>query len=123
GIRNMYRDLIRLRRNWYDNSRGLSGHQVNVHHVNDSDKVIAFHRWDRGGPRDDVVVLLNFANRSYPAYRIGLPRGGLWRVPFSGDLRGFSAAFTDQPSYDLLAMAGGTSAAKALGGGVRTGAL
>jgi 1,4-alpha-glucan branching enzyme len=64
GIRAFYRDLIRLRRNWYDSTRGLRGHEVNVHHVNDRNKVIAFHRWDRGGPRDDVVVVMNFANRS-----------------------------------------------------------
>ena len=28
-----------------------------MHHVNYQDKVIAFHRWDRGGARDDVVVI------------------------------------------------------------------
>jgi 1,4-alpha-glucan branching enzyme len=100
GIRALYRDLIRLRRNWFDTTRGLRGHQVNVHHVNDADKVIAFHRWDRGGPRDDVVVVLNLANRSYPSYRIGMPRGGLWRVRFNSDWRGYSDAFTDQVSFD-----------------------
>jgi 1,4-alpha-glucan branching enzyme len=121
GIRNLYRDLIRLRRNWYDNTRGLKGHQINVHHVNDSDKLVAFHRWDRGGPRDDVVVVLNFANRSYPAYRIGLPRTGLWRVRFNGDWRGYSTAFTDQPSYDLWAMPDGNNDAMPCGGDVSIG--
>jgi 1,4-alpha-glucan branching enzyme len=121
GIRDLYRDLIRLRRNWYDNTRGLKGHQVNVHHVNDGDKLVAFHRWDRGGPRDDVVVVLNFANRSYPAYRIGLPRAGLWRVRFNGDWRGYSTAFTDQPSYDLWAVPGGNSDAMPFGGDVSIG--
>jgi len=121
GIRNLYRDLIRLRRNWYDNTRGLKGHQINVHHVNDSDKLVAFHRWDRGGPRDDVVVVLNFANRSYPAYRIGLPRAGLWRVRFNGDWRGYSTVFTDQPSYDLWAMLGGDHDAMPFGGDVSIG--
>ena len=121
GIRNLYRDLIRLRRNWYDNTRGLKGHQINVHHVNDSNKRVACHRWDRGGPRDDVVVVLNFANRSYPAYRIGLPRGGLWRVRFNGDWRGYSTVFTDQPSYDLWAMLGGNNDAMPFGGDVSIG--
>jgi 1,4-alpha-glucan branching enzyme len=101
GIRGLYRDLIRLRRNWYDTTRGLSGHDVNVHHVNRADKVIAFHRWAGGGPRDDVVVLANFANRSYTDYRIGLPRGGRWRVRLNSDWRGYSPAFTGQASFDL----------------------
>ena len=107
GIRDLYRDLIHLRRNWFDTTRGLRGHQVNVHHENDADKVIAFHRWDRGGPRDDVVVLLNFARRAYDVYRVGLPRGGAWRVRFNSDSRHYSAVFTDHASVDCQAQPGG----------------
>jgi len=116
GIRMLYRDLIRLRRNWFDTTRGLKGHNVDVHHVNDRDKVIAFHRWDRGGPGDDVVVIANLANRAYEAYRVGLPRAGRWRVRFNGDWRGYSPAFgghasddvdaTENPSRDGMAVSG-----------------
>ena len=105
GIRLLYRDLIRLRRNWFDNTRGLRGQNVTVHHVNNQDKVIAWHRWDAGGPRDDVVVIANFANRSYDAYQLGLPRAGTWRVRFNSDWTGYSHAFTNHPSYDLKATA------------------
>src|SRR5947209_6983973 len=44
GITQLYRDLIHLRRNWFNNTRGLRGPHVNVHHVNNQDKLIAFHR-------------------------------------------------------------------------------
>jgi 1,4-alpha-glucan branching enzyme len=50
GIHQLYRDLIRLRRNWFNNTRGLRGQHLHVHHVNQFDKVIAFHRWEDGGP-------------------------------------------------------------------------
>jgi 1,4-alpha-glucan branching enzyme len=50
GILNLYRDLIHLRRNWFNNTRGLQGQSLNVHHVNNTDKAIAFHRWSQGGP-------------------------------------------------------------------------
>jgi 1,4-alpha-glucan branching enzyme len=100
GILALYRDLIRLRRNWFDTTRGLRGPSVNVHHVNDDDNVLAFHRWDRGGPRDDVVVVLNVANRSYEGYRIGMPRAGPWRVRFNSDHRGYSDDFGGQPVFD-----------------------
>ena len=103
GIRTLYRDLIHLRRNWYDTTRGLKGQNINVFHVNQADKVLAFHRWDQGGPRDDVVALVNLAARGYDAYRIGLPRGGLWRVRFNGDWGGYSTVFTNHPSFDLWA--------------------
>ncbi|MEM9082448.1 MAG: alpha-amylase family glycosyl hydrolase, partial [Planctomycetota bacterium] len=54
GIETLYRDLIRLRRNWFNNTRGLRGQNVNVFHVNNGSKVIAYHRWDAGGAGDDV---------------------------------------------------------------------
>ena len=59
GIIDLYRDLIHLRRNWYNNTRGLRGQNINVYHVNDTDKVFAFHRWENGGAGDDVVVIAN----------------------------------------------------------------
>jgi 1,4-alpha-glucan branching enzyme len=30
---------------------------IDVHHFNNTDKVIAFHRWKNGGPGDDVVIV------------------------------------------------------------------
>jgi 1,4-alpha-glucan branching enzyme len=104
GIRDLYRDLIRLRRDWYDNTAGLKGQGVNVHHVNDTDKVLAFHRWDQGGPGDDVVVLVNMANRAYPSYLFGVPRGGDWRVRFNSDWDGYDPAFGNYPSLDFTAL-------------------
>ena len=76
GIYHLYRDLIRLRRNWFNNTRGLRGQHVNVFHVSHDDKVIAFHRWDQGGPGDDVVVVLNFGNRAYPSLHDRISRDG-----------------------------------------------
>jgi 1,4-alpha-glucan branching enzyme len=61
---------------------------VNVFHVNNADKLLAFHRWRDGGAGDDVVVVANFANRTWmpeDAYRIGLPRAGTWQVRFNSD--------------------------------------
>jgi 1,4-alpha-glucan branching enzyme len=103
GIHDLFRDLIRLRRNWFDTTRGLGGNNVNVHHVNHSDKLIAWHRWTQGGPRDDVIMLANLADRAWPAYRIGLPRGGSWRVRFNSDWSGYSPAFGDYPANDRSA--------------------
>ena len=107
GVRQLYTDLIRLRRNWFNHTRGLRGQHVNVHHVNHMDKVLGFHRWDQGGPGDDVVVLLNLGNRGYPEYRFGLPRPGLWRVRFNSDWRGYSRDFTDWGSFDTQAQGEG----------------
>jgi len=106
GILAIYRDLIRLRRNGTGCTRGLTGQGLHVYHVNEADKVIAFHRWDQGGPGDSVVVVANMANRSYDSYTIGLPGEGLWKVRFNSDWGGYDPDFGNQPSYDLFANQG-----------------
>jgi 1,4-alpha-glucan branching enzyme len=106
GILQMYKDLIALRRNVGGTTAGLRGEHVNVFHVNDSDKVIAFHRWANGGAGDDVVVILNFSARAFTQYDIGLPRGGTWKVRFNGDWKGYDASFDGTPSNDLTAYTG-----------------
>jgi 1,4-alpha-glucan branching enzyme len=103
GIHALYRDLIRLRRNWFDRTRGLRGQHVNVHHVNNTDKLLACHRWQDGGPGDDVMIVANFANRSYQSYTLGFPRAGWWRVRFNSDWQGYGADFGNQPGYDTVA--------------------
>ena len=104
GIVNLYRDLIRLRRNWFDNTRGLRGQNVNVYHVNNGDKFIAFHRWETGGAGDDVVVVLNMSGRGFDRYRIGLPAPGLWRVRLNSDWNGYRPDFFNSPGYDMVAV-------------------
>jgi len=103
GILAMYRDLIRLRRDWYDTTAGLSGPGVEVYHVNHNDKVLAFQRWRNGGPRDSVVVVINFSSGSFEDYELGLPREGLWKLRFNSDWVGYSADFGDFPSFDASA--------------------
>lgn len=93
GIVQLYRDLIRLRRNWHDHTRGLRGPHINVHHINNWDKVLAYHRWDQGGPGDDVVVLANFSTRTFTDYRIGFPRGGWWKLRLNTDASVYDPGF------------------------------
>ncbi|MEM1449513.1 MAG: alpha-amylase family glycosyl hydrolase [Planctomycetota bacterium] len=105
GIRDLYRDLIGLRRNLGGVTAGLKGQHINVHHVNNGAKVVGFHRWDQGGPGDDVVVLANFSNTTFPSYRIGVPRPGLWRLRFNSDSGVYDPAFSNHPSVDVTATA------------------
>jgi 1,4-alpha-glucan branching enzyme len=102
GIRNLYRDLIHLRRDWFNNTGGLRGANTNVLPVF-ADNVLVYHRWDQGGPGDDVVVIVNFANQSYTGYAIGLPRPGLWRVRFNSDSSAYDAYFGNWNSFDTAA--------------------
>lgn len=102
-VTDLYRSLIRLRRNLDGTSGGLSGPNTNVFHLNNNAKVLAFHRWQNGGAGDDVVVLTNFSNVSYPNYRIGLPRGGLWKVRFNSDSTAYSSDYGNYATADVTA--------------------
>lgn len=85
GIVAMYRDLTRLLLNREGNARGLCGRGVDVFHVDEDHKALAFHRWDEGGPQDDVVVAVNLSHELLADYRIALPRPGVWRIRFNSD--------------------------------------
>ena len=99
GLVQLYRDLIRLRRNVLHTTRGLCGQNTHIHHINNTDKVIAFHRWDQGGNGDDVVIVVNFGNRGYQNYTLGFPRNGHWLVRFNSDWQGYDASFQNWLSY------------------------
>ena len=101
GLVELYRDLIALRLNKAGTTRGLTGHRVNVHHVNDADKVIAFHRWDQGGPGDEVIVVANFSARSFDSYTIGLPHPGTWTLRLNSDWKKYSLDYQDFPTKDI----------------------
>jgi 1,4-alpha-glucan branching enzyme len=103
GILQLYKDLIRLRRNLGGQSAGLTGPSVNVFHTQNSNKVIAYHRWLNGGSNDDVVVVANFKNATWNNYQIGFPHGGGWRVVFNSDWSGYSGLFGNLFSPDITA--------------------
>ncbi len=106
GITRLYRDLIRLRRNLTNQTRGLTGNNVNVFHVNNTDKVIAYHRWYHGGAGDDVVIVANFGYRGFSSYNLGMPREGRWRVRFNSDWNGYDPEFGNWMAADTYAVSG-----------------
>ncbi len=95
GILRLHRNLISLRLDRDGVTRGLSGQEVAVFHCNDKDKVIAFHRWDSGGPRDSVVVVANFSAEAREDYEIGFPSAGDWIVRFNSDGKSYDEDFGD----------------------------
>ncbi len=103
GIVDLYSDLIALRKDVVGNTTGLRGGNVNVHHVNNTNKLVAFHRWKNGGNGDDVIVVANFANQGYTSYNIGFPSGGNWKVRFNSDWNGYDSSFGNWNAYNPTA--------------------
>lgn len=103
GIHQLYRDLIHLRRNRTDTTAGLCGPHVDVYHLDQENKVLAFHRWEAGGPRDSVVVVANLSHQTMDHYRVRLPTGGQWKVRFNSDSRLYSEDFSNVGGTEISA--------------------
>ncbi|MSR40387.1 MAG: 1,4-alpha-glucan branching protein [Phycisphaerales bacterium] len=101
GIRSLYRSLIGLRKNAGGLTRGLTGQSTNVYHVNNTNKMIAYHRWMNGGVGDDTIVVTNWSGTPRSGYRIGFPRDGRWKVRFNSDWNGYDNAFANTTTLDL----------------------
>jgi 1,4-alpha-glucan branching enzyme len=106
GIVRLYADLAKLRLNRSGATRGLAGQHVDVHHVNDEMNMISFHRWAEGGPGDDVVVVMNFANAARNNYRIGFPSGGHWLLRLNSDSEVYSQDFANGHATSVNAEGG-----------------
>jgi len=104
AILRLYRDLIRLRLNVDGQAAGLTGEGLWVYHNNDDAKVFAFQRWRDHGPNDDVVVVVNLSDQSFPSYRIGMPTTGTWRLLLNTDASVYSDDFGNTPSWSVEAV-------------------
>jgi 1,4-alpha-glucan branching enzyme len=114
GIVRLYRDLIRLRRNWRDSTRGLSGHGTAILHADEAANILVIHRWADGGPGDSTVVVVNLSAQEHHDYSVPMPAPGLWRLEFNSDARAYSADFGDFVSTDTEAGGGEDGPAMAL---------
>ena len=113
GMVQAHKHLIALRKNEYGNTVGLIGQSFTILHLNEESKVLAYHRWDQGGPGDDVVVVINLANRAWEDYIVNFPRSGVWKVRFNSDWKGYSSDFTDSNISEVTVDNGVTSLAMA----------
>lgn len=76
-------DMMWLRRK----HPALRGEGLNVFHVHNDNRVIAFQRWLPGIGRDVVVVAsLNESTFYNYSYRLGFPGGGHWHEVFNSDI-------------------------------------
>ncbi len=89
----LWRDLIRLRRNLDGTSNGLRGGEIQVLHVEPTNKVVAYGRRTSAGAGDDVFVVLNLSPVAYTDYWLTFPATGTWRVQFHSDWRRYGSDF------------------------------
>jgi 1,4-alpha-glucan branching enzyme len=93
GSINLFRDLIRLRRNLDANAVGLGGEEIDVFCLNEQNKTMAYRRWHREHPEAPVIVILNFSGSELLDHPIGTPDDGNWQVSFYSDRKEYGEGF------------------------------
>ena len=74
-------ELIWLRRR----HPALRGGRINVYHLHNNNRVIAFHRWIEGTGRD-VVIVASLNEATFYGYALGFPGAGNWLEVFNSDI-------------------------------------
>jgi 1,4-alpha-glucan branching enzyme len=107
NVWSFYHDLIRLRRNLDGVSWGLTGPNISWHAVDNTTKLLAFHRWG-AGPSDQVMVVMNCSNTQINNYQInGLPLDGTWFANLNSDWKTYGADFGNVGS-SIVQVSGGS---------------
>ncbi|WP_113924311.1 alpha-amylase family glycosyl hydrolase [Cognataquiflexum aquatile] len=94
GISRMYKDLINMRNGRNPQMVGLNGHAIETLHFNQETLVLAFSRTHRDFRDRPVLVILNFSDREYYDYKIGISHGGKWHVKFNSGWKGYDEDFS-----------------------------
>jgi 1,4-alpha-glucan branching enzyme len=74
-------DMIALRHR----QPALRGEGLNVFHVHNQNRIVAFQRWIEGAGHD-VVVVANLNESTFWSYDIGFPGSGQWLGVFNSDV-------------------------------------
>jgi 1,4-alpha-glucan branching enzyme len=93
GIVLAHRHLIDLRLNRHNTTNGLSGPSLALIHRNDSQMVIGYQRWEKGGSNDDVIVFANCGETELVDYHVDLPYATEWNDVFYSAWNGYSSQF------------------------------
>ncbi|MGC5584666.1 alpha-amylase family glycosyl hydrolase [Ornithinimicrobium sp. W1665] len=96
-ITQLFRDLVRMRRNLDGETAGLRGPNTTLVTLDDDANVIAYVRSSDDGRH--VLVALNLTAHAVQR-EVKLP-GGRWRVRFNSDARRYSQLFGDHATPDL----------------------
>ena len=94
GIVRANADLIHLRRNTKGFTPGLKGEELQVTHLDNGAKVIAYARQQRNAPRDRAsVVVLNFSGTPLKQHGVRFPTSGAWFCHYNSGLAAYAKDF------------------------------
>ncbi|MET7028983.1 alpha-amylase family glycosyl hydrolase [Sediminicola luteus] len=93
GINRLVGDLIKLRTGDHDGGNGLRTQDINIVHLNQETKVLAYIRGK--GSENPVLIVLNFSNQDRGGYGIGMDEGIDWKLRVNSVAKEYDSDFSE----------------------------
>ncbi|MBT2161453.1 alpha-amylase family glycosyl hydrolase [Zobellia barbeyronii] len=95
GINKLSTDLIALRTGKAERTNGLRGQQIEIVHFNQDTKILAYVRSRDADDNEPVLVILNFGNKAFEEYGIGVAKDAEWKLRFNSTWKGYDEDFSE----------------------------
>ena len=100
GIGKMIGELIALRTGKTKGGFGLRAQGLDIVHFNQENKILAYIRDEEDGGEEPVLIILNFGNRQFDDYGIGIQEGREWKLHINTVSEYHDDAFSDRKTTD-----------------------
>ncbi len=108
SIRKLWATLAASRANKTGHTPNLAGDGLNIYQVDNTNKLIAYERFDSQAP-GSVVVVANFTGATESNMKVGFPASGTWTTRFNSDSTVYSSPFSGAGSAAVKANGGAYS--------------
>ena len=105
GIRKLWANLAAARADTAGHTPNLTGDSVKVYQLDNTNKFIAYERYDSQAAGVSIVVA-NFTGSTETGVTLGLPAKGTWVTRFNSDSSIYSATFSGSGSTSVKATGG-----------------
>ncbi|CAM4288352.1 alpha-amylase family glycosyl hydrolase [Zobellia nedashkovskayae] len=95
GINKLSTDLIALRTGKAERTNGLRGQQIEIIHFNQDTKILAYVRSRDVDDNEPVLVILNFGDKAFEEYGIGVAKDAEWKLRFNSTWKGYDEDFSE----------------------------
>ena len=108
GIYKAIATLIALRTGAKKGAFGLRAQGIEIVHFNQENKILAYIRDEENGGNEPVLVILNFGNRAFEDYGVGIEEGRQWKLTLNSVAEKHDEDFTHTDASDLKSEESGT---------------
>ena len=81
---------------------------LEIVHFNQDNKILAYIRDEKNGGEEPVLVIINFGNKQFDDYGVGIQEGRQWKLRINSVAENHDDDFSDSEADDLDSVAKST---------------